>query len=170
MPGTTAERRLASSRLILPAACREQLARWGEEGYPHEVCGLLVGTAAGEEVRVVEVHRARNRNTARARDRYDLDPADYLAIDRRARARGLDVVGVWHTHPDHPPRPSITDLEAAWEGYSYLILAVGGGAAGELRSWRLTSAAFAEERILEDDAGGAGDAQPAAIDPGEKRS
>jgi proteasome lid subunit RPN8/RPN11 len=136
------------SLLRLPLSERVQLEAWARRGYPREVCGLLVGHGGCEGCReVVAVRRARNLNTERAHDRFELDPQDFLATDRAARAAGLEIVGVWHTHPDHPARPSETDREAAWPEWSYLILAVGGCGAVALRSWRLAGEQFEEEEI-----------------------
>lgn len=137
----------APTVLELSAALRAELAARVEAGYPHEVCGLLIGRLDGERVVVEQVVQAGNLNRERAHDRYQLDPADFLAADRAARAAGREVVGIWHSHPDHPARPSITDLEAAWEGYSYLIVAVERGSAADYRSWRLHGEVFLEERL-----------------------
>ncbi|MEM7355468.1 MAG: M67 family metallopeptidase, partial [Acidobacteriota bacterium] len=112
----------APTRLHLPDALRHELARLVEASYPFEACGVMVGRTEAERVLVEDIFQARNLNVERARDRFLLDPQDFLAADKAARARGLDIVGIWHSHPDHPARPSITDLEAAWEGYSYLII------------------------------------------------
>ena len=70
---------------------------------------------------IVDVTSARNMWTERAADRYDLDPSDFLRADRDARSRGLDVSGIWHSHPDHPARPSQFDTDRAWLDYVYVI-------------------------------------------------
>jgi proteasome lid subunit RPN8/RPN11 len=135
--------------LILPQTLAEQLRRWAVAGYPEEVCGLLIGRHEAGRVRVERVQQARNLNRERARDRYELDPQDYLAADRQAREEGLDVVGIWHSHPDHPARPSETDLAAAWDSFSYVILSTGREAVSDVRSFRLQAGAFVEESIQE---------------------
>lgn len=117
------------------------------EGYPCETCGVLVGGQTNGEVRVEQVFQARNLNTERARDRYVLDPDGLMSADLAAREAGLDIVGFWHTHPDHPARPSETDREAAWEGYSYIILSVSRARVEDLRSWRLNGGGFVEEKV-----------------------
>jgi proteasome lid subunit RPN8/RPN11 len=114
-----------------PATCTitpfalDAIRKHGREGYPFEVCGLLIGASRepwdGSTVDITEAARARNLNTDRANDRYDLDPADYMRIEKDATARGLSVVGVYHTHPNAPGIASSTDREAAWEGFAYLI-------------------------------------------------
>ncbi len=133
--------------LHLPLPVCAELEALARAGYPLEACGLLVGRAANGACTVVRLRRARNLNTERARDRFELDPGDYLAAEHEARVAGLDVVGVWHTHPDQPARPSATDREWAWPGWSYLILSVGREGVAEMRSWRLADGAFAEEEI-----------------------
>lgn len=122
----------------------EALLRHAEETYPNESCGILVGRVEGDAASVVEARRARNLDTARAADRYDLDPADFLAADTAARERSLDVVGFYHSHPDHPASPSATDLAAAWEAYFYVIVEVAGGRAAAWRAWRKEGDRFVE--------------------------
>jgi proteasome lid subunit RPN8/RPN11 len=133
--------------LELDGALQERLRQWALQGYPQECCGLLLGSAADGGVRVAEVTSARNLNTERAQDRFELDPQDFLRADALARERGLEIVGVWHTHPDHPAVPSATDLESAWEGWSYLILSVAAPGVQAMRSWRLAGREFVEEHI-----------------------
>lgn len=133
--------------LRLPPPVRAELETAARAGYPHEVCGLLIGARDGDDCRVDAMRAARNLNRERARDRYELDPADYLAAETDARAAGREIVGVWHTHPDHPAAPSETDRAAAWEGWSYLILSVARDGVRELASWRLAGSAFEREEI-----------------------
>jgi proteasome lid subunit RPN8/RPN11 len=125
----------------------ESLNAFALQGYPRETCGLLLGVRRGDEHAVTEVRRARNLDVERAEDRYELDPDDFFAADREARAAGLGIVGIWHSHPDHPARPSATDRDGAWPGWSYLIVSVGRDGVGEIRSWRLNGGDFVEEAI-----------------------
>lgn len=133
--------------LHLPAELRGKLEDMAMRGYPLEVCGLLVGRQVDGHVDVAHVVEARNLNRERAHDRYDLDPTDFLAADGQARAQGLEIVGVWHSHPDHPARPSETDRAAAWGGWSYVIVSVTRDGIADLRSWRLERENFVEEQI-----------------------
>ncbi len=140
----------APTQLGLPPALRQQLSHLVEASYPFEACGLLVGRMGDTRIDTVRICPARNLNRERPEDRYLLDPQDFLAADQAARAQGLEIVGFWHSHPNSPARPSRTDLESAWEGYSYLIISVtGDGAegAGAFRSWRLIDNRFLEEAI-----------------------
>ena len=138
-----------TDRLFLPLETRQRLAKLASKGYPEESCGLLIGTCGAGEHRVERAVEARNLNRERARDRYELDPVDHLRADEEARRAGLEVVGVWHSHPDHPARPSETDRLAAWEGWSYVIAAVGAEGLADLRSFRLADGNFIEEEIVE---------------------
>jgi len=97
----------------------------GAEGYPREICGIMIGPR-GERA-VSEVKRARNIVVDRARDRYEIDPRDHIRIQREADAAGLDIVGYYHSHPDHPAQASRFDTERAWAGYVYVIVAVHDG-------------------------------------------
>ncbi|WP_019140222.1 M67 family metallopeptidase [Noviherbaspirillum massiliense] len=135
--------------LYLPGDCRTTLASWAESAYPHESCGLLIGERAAADHVVRRVTQARNLNLERARDRYELDPQHLLDADNAARAQGLEVLGVWHTHPDHPARPSETDRLAAWPEWSYVILEVTDGGVRDLRSWRLNKAQVFDEEVIQ---------------------
>jgi proteasome lid subunit RPN8/RPN11 len=113
-------------------AALEAVRAHGAEGYPREICGILLGPPG--KGRVTEVRRAGNIigrpdsrwpwTSERARDRYEMDPADQIRVQREADAAGLDVVGYYHSHPDHPAKASKFDEEQAWAGYVYLIVAI----------------------------------------------
>lgn len=133
--------------LRLPESAHAELEALVCAGYPFETCGLLVGQQTNGHVAVKRVVQARNVNQERARDRYEFDPRDFMAAEEQARTAGLDIVGIWHSHPDHPARPSETDRAAAWEGWSYVILSVTRDGVRDLRSWRLSNEQFVEESI-----------------------
>jgi len=90
-----------------------------------------------------------NRREDSPQNRFSVAPKDVIDADRAAQARGLDVVGWYHSHPDHPARPSEYDREHAWPWYSYIILSVAKGTAAEMTSWRLQDdrAAYTQERV-----------------------
>jgi proteasome lid subunit RPN8/RPN11 len=119
----------------LSAAAQATIRRLAEVAYPHEGCGVLIGAYEGDAVAVQEATSARNLWTQRLADRYDMDPADIQAADGRARARGLDVVGFWHSHPEHPARPSQFDSDRSWADYAYLIVNTGAGGSGDLNAF-----------------------------------
>lgn len=133
----TVDRQQKAPPLRFDPAALDAMARLAEDGYPHEVCGLLVGTAGPGGPEVVRLAPAKNLRQERAADRYLLDPDDFVAADAQARREGCEIIGIWHSHPDSPAWPSVTDLEAAWQGYSYVIVCIRQGRCAEVRSWRL---------------------------------
>jgi len=100
----------------------EAIEAHGAEGYPYEICGMLLG-ASGEGL-ATQSRRARNLAVDTAKTRYEIDPRDHIRIQREADDLGLEIVGYYHTHPDHPAQASRFDTERAWTGYVYLIVAV----------------------------------------------
>ena len=114
-------------------AAMEAVKAHGAEGYPHEICGFLVGPRGSRTA--TEAKRARNIVVERARDRYEIDPRDHIRIQREADAGGQDIVGYYHSHPDHPAQASRFDTERAWSGYVYLIVSVANGEAVETNAF-----------------------------------
>jgi proteasome lid subunit RPN8/RPN11 len=130
----------------------DQMREHLESGYPNEACGALIGKVDGADHEVAEFRGMRNIITDRPRDRYALDPLEQLRVQKDAEARGLEIVGFAHSHPDHPPIPSRFDAEHGWSFYSYLVASVQDGRLREARSWRLDDAkAFQEEPLLVDE-------------------
>jgi proteasome lid subunit RPN8/RPN11 len=130
----------------------EHIRRHGEETYPEECCGFLIGRLHDGENEVLSARRTGNRNVDRREDRYVIAPEDYREADRTARRAQLDIVGMYHSHPDHAARPSQTDLEqATFPGYTYVIVSVREGTAGDLTAWTLAAdrSEFVSERISE---------------------
>ena len=105
------------------------------EGYPDEICGLLVGMIDSDRWDVREVRQVKNINVERASDRFQLDPAGYQRVDKAFRGSGMEIIGVFHSHPDCPAKPSPTDLESAWEGFVYPIISVCDGHVAEIQCW-----------------------------------
>jgi proteasome lid subunit RPN8/RPN11 len=111
----------------------------GEETYPHECCGVLLGRSHENVNEVEEAVRAGNTRTDSAHNRYHIAPQELVRIQRQGRERGLDIVGFYHSHPDHPAQWSKTDFaEAHWLGCSYVITAVANGVAQQTNSFLLT--------------------------------
>jgi proteasome lid subunit RPN8/RPN11 len=116
----------------------DALRQHGEETYPHECCGVLLGRAEGDERIVTSIVRAGNTRTDSPQNRYHIDPRELIRIQRQGRERGEDIVGFYHSHPDHPARWSATDLaEAHWLGCSYVITSVDHGRAKITNSFAL---------------------------------
>ncbi len=133
----------------LPVAVRRDLEVMTRRGYPKETCGLLIGKRSESLVVVYQAVEARNLSSARVHDRYEVDPHDFLVADRQASADGLDIVGIWHSHPDHPAQPSETDRAAAWKGWSYVIASITRKGMAGLRSWRLDSNNRFQEEVIQ---------------------
>ena len=133
----------------------EEIRRHGEQDYPYECCGLLIGRFAEDKRKVVtQTYPISNaREEAAKRNRFLIQPDELMRGERYARERGLDVVGFYHSHPDHPAVPSQYDLDYAWPTYSYIIVSVPQGSAGDLFSWELEAdrSRFNSEEISEGD-------------------
>jgi len=136
-------------RIYLKGADKAQLKTWAQAHYPHESCGLLVGEKKGDTHHVSHVKLTENQNKTRAQDRFIISPQDYDACEEDAEALGLSIIGVWHTHPDHPAKPSITDQNAAFPHWSYLILSVGSEKINDIQSYRLINNQFSVEEIID---------------------
>ena len=135
----------------IPRAQADAIAAHARSGYPHEVCGVLVGTVRDGVVRVSRAVPVTNRETERPAVRYQIAPEEHLEVQRAARAAGLDIVGFYHSQPDHPARPSETDRRIAAEGLSdgvvHVVCGVAGGRDTVATSWvfRDATQVFEEE-------------------------
>ncbi len=129
----------ATDKLFISAACMYCLKHEAEKGFPLEICGLLVGKSSIDGWHVNSVHPVANLNTDRSADRFELDPVGYQRIDRELRGSGNEIIGVYHSHPDCPAKPSPTDLNSAWEGFAYPIISVCAGAATDLLCWTVNA-------------------------------
>jgi proteasome lid subunit RPN8/RPN11 len=121
---------------LVPAtapAILEEIRAHGVDTYPYECCGALIA----KDGRVVEAFRLPNTTGAGARRRFRIGPDDYRQAEARATAAGGVLAGFYHSHPDHPARPSQHDLEQAWPNLLYVIITVAAGAPGEITAWRL---------------------------------
>ena len=129
----------------------EALRAHGEETYPHECCGVLLGRAADGTNDVQRAVRAGNTRTDSAHNRYHIAPEELIRIQRDARRDALDIVGFYHSHPDHPARWSETDLaEAHWFGCSYVITAVARGRAQQTNSFRLAGHSEEDKQLVDE--------------------
>jgi proteasome lid subunit RPN8/RPN11 len=136
----------------------EALRAHGEETYPNECCGVLLGkNIAGEGDsaaainHVRQIVRAGNTRTDSAHNRYNIAPQELVKIQRQARGLGLDIVGFYHSHPDHPPQWSTTDFaEAHWLSCSYIITSVEHGKAAITNSF-LLSGTGEDDKKFEDE-------------------
>ena len=121
--------------LRLSASLVDEIRREGERAYPAECCGVLAGYP-GEVKEVLKLVPMTNRRTDDSH-RYLIAPDDLRRIEAELRSSGLEVLGCYHSHPDHPAAPSAFDTEQAWPWYSYIIVRVDRARAAELTSWML---------------------------------
>ncbi len=136
--------------LIISDNLIKMIKKQGEEGYPFEICGFLIGKIDFENDtrEVYEVFQVENQNKERANDRFEISPKDFLKVENYVSRKNLEIVGIYHTHPDHPNRPSQTDLMFAQPDMSYIILSVKNGKAGDWKSWVLDDEGkFVEEEV-----------------------
>jgi len=120
-------------QLTISAAVDQAIRRHGEETYPHECCGALIGKNA----LVAEIVALPNTTEEGPRRRFLVRPSDYRLAEKRANELGGDLLGFYHSHPDHPARPSQYDLDHAWPTFAYIIVAVAAGAAHDMTVWFL---------------------------------
>jgi proteasome lid subunit RPN8/RPN11 len=131
--------------LVLQAGVADAIRRHGAETYPNECCGALVG----RDGVVAGAYALPNTTEEGPRRRFRVRPEDYRAAERRAAEQGADLLGFYHSHPDHPARPSQYDLDHAWPFFSYVIVSVRAGAPQDMTSWRLREdrSAFDQEEL-----------------------
>jgi proteasome lid subunit RPN8/RPN11 len=137
--------------IVLPSEQEKIVRIDGENSYPNECCGILIGEVDNAGVKIVRHAQAINnaRKNSEQYNRFLITPEDMLRAERTAREMKLDVIGFYHSHPDHPAAPSDYDKEHALPFYSYIIVSVKQGKAEELTSWELTAdrADFISENI-----------------------
>jgi proteasome lid subunit RPN8/RPN11 len=126
----------------------DAIHRHAIDTYPHECCGALLGHS--DTARIVSALPLPNTTEEGPRRRFLVRPADYRAAEGEARAAGLDLLGFYHSHPDHPARPSQHDLDHAWPNFHYVIASVLEGRVDAVRSWLLRDdrSAFDERPIV----------------------
>ena len=132
--------------IVISSGVLERMKKHAEETYPYECCGAMLGNG-GEVKEVIPLENIEKENPRR---RFQIDPRDFLKIETVAKEKGLLLLGIYHSHPDHPARPSEFDLSMAWEGLSYVIMAVKEGKFEQLRSFRLKEGKreFEEEEVI----------------------
>ncbi len=129
----------------------DEIRRHGEETYPHECCGVLLGRVE-EDVRIVtSAARCGNTRNDSPHNRYNIDPRELIKIQREGRERGEDIIGFYHSHPDHPAQWSKTDLaEAHWFGCSYVITSVEKGTAAATNSFELSGTDEDDKNLVDE--------------------
>ena len=124
---------MSDGRITITAAVDDAIRRHGEEAYPHECCGALVGRngLVGATVPLP------NTTEEGPRRRFLVRPSDYRTAEHRAGELGAELLGFYHSHPDHPARPSQYDLDHAWPTFAYVIVAVAAAQSGDMTVWWL---------------------------------
>jgi proteasome lid subunit RPN8/RPN11 len=132
--------------LTITAPVDAAIRAHGAETYPNECCGALIG----RDGVVTEVYGLPNTTEEGPRRRFMVQPGDYREAEKRASASGGELLGFYHSHPDHPARPSQYDLDHAWPFFSYIIVAVRAGVPEDMTSWRLKDdrSAFDPEELI----------------------
>jgi proteasome lid subunit RPN8/RPN11 len=140
---------LTGTRICLTPATASQIRAHSAETYPHECCGALLGRELDAGREVIALFPLINRRDDSPRNRFSVTSEDVRAAEKAARDTGCEVIGWYHSHPDHPARPSEFDREHAWPWYSYIIVSVIEHTPKEMSSWRLTDdrAQFTAEEI-----------------------
>jgi proteasome lid subunit RPN8/RPN11 len=135
--------------LLLDEKRAQEIRAHGAETYPQECCGALLGAGGDGSREVRGLYRLVNRRTDSAHNRFSVTADDVRDAENAAKLAGLEVIGWYHSHPDHPARPSEYDREHAWPWYSYVIVSVERGVARAMTSWRLDDdrARYTQETI-----------------------
>ena len=148
---------MALNPIVLKPEHVRQIEEEGAQTYPNECCGILIGRDLSDGTcarRIVErLEPMRNvYDPEQQRRRFAVDPLAQLRAEKAADAQGMVVLGYYHSHPDHPARPSETDREAAWPFYSYVIVSIAQGKAVDMTSWVLEdeSRTFSRQDIVEE--------------------
>jgi proteasome lid subunit RPN8/RPN11 len=128
----------------------DKMQTHARESYPEECCGFLLGTESGPEKNVLDLLEFKNSSEQNRTRRFTIKPEEYRDAESLAREKGLDVLGLYHSHPDHPARPSQFDLEHALPWWSYVIIEVDRGQPSAIASWLLQEDrdGFAEEQLV----------------------
>src|SRR6266481_6525881 len=137
--------------LCIPHTLYHLVRHHGVKSWPNECCGILLGTRMKDVRTVLEVMHTENSHATSPQNRYNIAPGGLIAAQKQAREQGLEIVGFYHSHPDHPPQWSTTDLdEAHWDGCSYVITSVEKEIAETTRSFVLR--VTGEEKRFEEEA------------------
>jgi proteasome lid subunit RPN8/RPN11 len=137
--------------LKIPSGVFQQIASHGERTYPEECCGVMLGEQSEEGRTVRETIEIDNSQDANRRRRFLITPEQYRMAERQAAARNLDLLGFYHSHPDHPAEPSAFDTEHALPWFSYVIVSVVKGKANRATSWILEEnrTRFAGQQLIQ---------------------
>ncbi len=135
--------------LIINSEIAQNIRDYGARDYPNETCGAMLGVEGSDGREVRTLFPLTNRRDDSPRNRFSITADDFRAAERAAKEQGLELVGWYHSHPDHPAQPSEYDREHAWPWYSYVIVSVASGEPRDMTSWQLADdrSAFQLEEI-----------------------
>ena len=125
--------------LVIGNAHEREIREHGQRAYPKECCGAILGVVSESDEKIVRalLPLSNRREGEAARTRFLVTAEDYRWAEQQARAQGLEILGFYHSHPDHPARPSEFDRDHAWPWYSYIVVRVAAGRAEEMTNWVL---------------------------------
>jgi proteasome lid subunit RPN8/RPN11 len=140
---------MTEQRLTITREVDDGIRAHGQETYPHECCGALVGTVDGATAVVHAIVKLPNTTEEGPRRRFLVRPSDYREAEKQASALGGELLGFYHSHPDHPARPSQYDLDHAWPTFAYIIVSVANATAAQMTVWYLKEdrSSFDEGRL-----------------------
>lgn len=135
-------------KLIVSPSVLKDIHTIAEKGYPYECCGFLLGSATDDEINISSIREVINESIENKKVHYTIPPKEFMKAETFALTNDIQLLGVYHSHPDHPPKPSGRDLADALPEWSYFITSVCEGQAVDTRSWRLSEERnFIEENI-----------------------
>jgi proteasome lid subunit RPN8/RPN11 len=137
------------SMIIVEPKAKQVMIEDAQSAYPNECCGFFYGAEQDDDRTITHVVVVENGKEGDKRKRFEITPQDYMRAEQFALENGLQLLGVYHSHPDHPAVPSEHDRVAAQPYFSYIIISVLNRIAADLRSWRLNEEFFFDEEILE---------------------
>jgi len=123
--------------VLLPEELLKQIQNEASAAYPEECCGILIGDANGTEKKVSRLYVTQNVHSENKERRFKISPDDFKQAEKIAREQNAEIIGFYHSHPDHPAEPSEHDREYAWPWYLYLIVSVNEGQYAAMRGWEL---------------------------------
>lgn len=128
---------MQANSVRIPHSEFSKILAHGEQTFPEECCGVLIGKLENGSFQVDEARAMRNTNEGSKNTRFNIDPFDLIKLEDELDEQGRLMIGIYHSHPNHPAKPSETDLKFAWPNLSYIVLRVDDGKADKITSWTL---------------------------------
>ncbi len=125
---------IAKKSIVYSSAIEKEFSEHAEKGYPHEICGFMLGKSNENDV-VTKIIQVENKAKEKER-RFEINPVDYMKVERTAAIENLDVIGIYHSHPNYPAIPSVQDLKFAQKDFAYIIISVEANGLILINSWK----------------------------------